>query len=69
MCNDYLDRLVEYLTIQSQKRFNARNKKYGSLKNLMNPKIIFSYQVYRNEEGITYSANLYYWYYLLLIVL
>ena len=69
MCNDYLDRLVEYLTIQSQKRFNASNKKYGSLKNLMNPKIIFSYQVYRNEEGITYSANLYYWYYLLLILL
>ena len=69
MCNDYLDRLVEYLTIQSQKRFNARNKKYDSLKNLMNPKIIFSYQVYRNEEGVPYSANIYYWYYLCLTVL
>lgn len=69
MCNDYLDRLVEYMTVQSQKRFNARNKKYHSLRNLTNSKLIFSYQVYRNEEGITYSANLYYWYYLLLILL
>ena len=54
---------------ENLKRFNTRNKKYGSLKNLMNPKIIFSYQVYRNKEGITYSANIYYWYYLCLIVL
>jgi len=69
MRNDYLDRLVEYMTVQSQKRFNARNKKYHSLRNLTNSKLIFSYQVYQNEKGVPYSANIYYWYYLCLTVL
>ena len=69
MNNNYLDRLVEYMTIQSQKRFNIRNINYGSFKNLINPKLIFSYQVYRNKEGVPYSANIYYWYLLCLMLL
>ena len=69
MSDDYLDRLVEYMTIQSQKRFNIRNVNYGSFKNLTNPKLIFSYRVYRNKEGMPYSANIYYWYYLCLTLL
>lgn len=66
MNNDYLDKLIEYMTIQAQRRFNVR---YGSLHNLTNPKLIFSYKVYRNKEGVSYSANIYYWYYLCLILI
>ena len=69
MSNSYLDRLVEYMTIQIQRRFNARNKNYGSLHNLTNPEVVFAYRVYRNKEGVSYSANIYYWYYLYLTVL
>lgn len=69
MSSEYLDRLVEYMAIGSQRRFNIKNTKYGSFYNLSNPKIIFSYQVYQNKEGVPYSANIYYWYYLCLTVL
>lgn len=69
MNNDYLDRLVEYMSTQVQKRFNVRNVNYGSLKNLKNPKVVFAYKVYRNKEGVSYSANIYYWYYLLLMLI
>lgn len=69
MSSDYLDKLVEYMTIKSQKHFNVKNTKYLSFDNLTNPGIVFSYQVYQNKEGIGYSANIYYWYYLCLIVL
>lgn len=69
MSSDYLDRLVEYMSIQAQRRFNIRNINYGSLHNLTNSEIVFSYQVYRNKEGVSYSANIYYWYYLCLTVL
>lgn len=69
MSNDYLDKLIEYMTIQAQRCFNVRNFNYGSLYNLTNSKVVFAYKVYRNKEGIGYSANIYYWYYLLLILL
>lgn len=69
MSNNYLDKLVEYISTQAQKHFNIRNVNYGSLKNLTNPEIIFTYKVYQNKKGIGYSANIYYWYYLYLIVL
>lgn len=69
MSSKYLDKLVEYMLIQVQKRFNVRNVNYGSLKNLTNPEVVFAYKVYRNKEGVSYSANIYYWYYLLLILI
>lgn len=69
MSNDYLDKLIEYMTIQAQRYFNIENINYGAFNNLTNPGIVFSYQVYRNKEGIGYSANIYYWYYLYLTVL
>lgn len=69
MSNDYLDKLVEYMSIQAQRRFNVRNVNYGSLKNLTSPEVVFAYRVYRNKEGVSYSANIYYWYYLCLTVL
>ena len=69
MNSDYLDKLIEYMTIQAQRRFNVRNINYGALYNLTNPGIVFSYKVYRNKEGVSYSANIYYWYYLCLTVL
>lgn len=46
-----------------------KNVNYGSLYNLTNPKVVFAYKVYRNKEGVSYSANIYYWYYLCLIIL
>lgn len=69
MSNNRIDKLVEYMTIQAQRRFNVRNVNYGSLYNLTNPKVVFAYKVYRNKEGVSYSANIYYWYYLCLTVL
>lgn len=69
MHSEYLDKLIEYMTIRTRRRFNIKDIEYGSFKNLRNLKLIFSYPVYQNEEGITYSANIYYWYYLCLIVL
>lgn len=69
MNNGYLDELVEYMLTQAQRRFNVRNINYGSLYNLTNPEVVFAYKVYRNKEGVPYSANIYYWYYLCLTVL
>lgn len=69
MSNDYLDELIEYMSTQVQRRFNVRNINYGSLHNLTNPEVVFAYKVYQNKEGISYSANIYYWYYLCLTVL
>lgn len=69
MSNNRLDKLVEYMSIQAQRRFNVKNINYGSLYNLTNPKVVFAYKVYQNKEGIGYSANIYYWYYLCLTVL
>lgn len=69
MSNNYLDKLVEYMSTQAQRRFNVRNVNYGSLYNLTNPRIVFAYKVYQNKERIEYSANIYYWYYLYLTVL
>lgn len=69
MSSNYLDKLIEHMTIQSQRYFNVRNVNYGSLYNLTNPKVVFAYKVYQNKEGVSYSANIYYWYYLCLIVL
>lgn len=69
MSNDYLDKLIEYMTTQTQRRFNVINVNYGSLYNLTNPKVVFAYKVYRNKEGVSYSANIYYWYYLCLTIL
>jgi len=69
MNSKHLDKLIEYMSTQAQRRFNVRNVNYGSLYNLTNSKLIFSYKVYRNKEGVSYSANVYYWYYLCLTVL
>lgn len=69
MRSNYLDKLVEYISTQAQRRFNVRNVNYGSLYNLTNPKVVFAYKVYRNKEGVLYSTNIYYWYYLCLTVL
>lgn len=69
MSNNRLDKLVEYMSIQAQRRFNVKNVNYESLYNLTNPKVVFAYKVYRNKKGVSYSANIYYWYYLYLIVL
>lgn len=60
MSNNYLDKLVEYMSIQAQRRFNVRNVNYGSLYNLTNPKVVFAYKVYKNKKGVSYSANIYY---------
>lgn len=60
MSSKYLDKLIEYMTAQAQRRFNVRNVNYGSLHNLTNPKVVFAYKVYRNKEGVSYSANIYY---------
>nr|DAG00782.1 MAG TPA: hypothetical protein [Myoviridae sp. ctJ2i1] len=57
------------MSTQAQRRFNVKNVNYGSLHNLTNPKLIFSHKVYQNKEGVSYSANIYYWYYLCLTVL
>lgn len=69
MSSDYLDKLIEYMTIQAQRHFNVINVNYGALYNLTNPKVVFTYKVYKNKEGVPYSANIYYWYYLYLTVL
>lgn len=69
MRSDYLDRLADYISLKSDKFYRDNNKKYLSFDNLNNPGIIFSYRVYCDKKGITYSANLYYWYYLFLILL
>lgn len=69
MNSKYLDKLIEYMSTQDQRRFNVRNVNYRSLHNLTNPEVIFAYKVYQNKEGVSYSANIYYWYYLCLIVL
>ena len=63
MNSNYLDELIEYMSIQAQRRFNVRNVNYGSLYNLTNPEVVFAYKVYRNKEGVSY------WYYLCLTVL
>ena len=69
MRSDYLDRLADYIALKSYKLYKDSNAKYLSFDNLTNPGIIFSYRVYQDKEGTTYSANLYYWYYLLLTLL
>ena len=69
MSNDYLDKLIEYMSTQARISFNVGNINYGSLYNLTNPEVVFAYKVYKNKEGISYSANIYYWYYLCLTVL
>ena len=69
MCSEYLDKLVEYMAIRNQRHFNIENINYSAFNNLTNPRIVFSYQVYQNKEGIRYSANIYYWYYLCLTLL
>lgn len=55
MSNNYLDKLIEYMSTQAQRRFNVRNVNYGSLYNLTNPKVVFAYKVYRNKEGVLYE--------------
>lgn len=55
MSNDYLDKLIEYMTIQAQRYFNVKNINYRSLHNLTNPGIVFAYKVYQNKEGVLYE--------------
>lgn len=69
MYSDYLDKLIKYISLKSSKCYKGNNAKYLSLDNLRTPRIVFTYKVYQNKEGIGYSANIYYWYYLCLIVL
>ena len=69
MCNDYLDKLTDYIALKSYKIYKDDSTRYFSFDNLTNPKIVFAYKVYRNKEGVSYSANIYYWYYLCLTVL
>lgn len=69
MRNDYLDKLADYIALKSDNCYKRNNAKYLSFDNLSTPEIIFSYQVYQDKEGTTYSANLYYWYYLFLMLL
>lgn len=69
MSSKYLDKLIEYMTIKSQRHFNIENINYGAFNNLTNPGIVFAYKTYQNKEGVPYSANIYYWYYLCLTVL
>lgn len=69
MRSDYLDRLADYIALKSDNCYKGNNTKYLSFDNLSTPEIIFSYRVYQDKKGTTYSANLYYWYYLLLTLL
>jgi hypothetical protein len=69
MYSDYLDKLIKYMSLKSSECHKGNNAKYLSLNNLRTPRIVFTYKVYQNKEGIEYSANIYYWYYLLLTVL
>jgi len=69
MRSDYLDRLADYIALKSDNCYKGNNTKYLSLNNLRTPRIVFAYKVYQDKEGTTYSANLYYWYYLLLTLL
>lgn len=69
MRSDYLDRLADYIALKSDRFYKNNNTKYLSFDNLNTPKIVFSYRVYQDKKGTTYSANLYYWYYLFLILL
>ena len=69
MCSDYLDKLIKYISLKSSECYKGNNAKYLSLNNLRTPRIVFAYRVYQNKEEIGYSANIYYWYYLLLTVL
>lgn len=69
MSSDYLDRLVDYIALKSDNCYKENNTKYLSFDNLNTPEIIFSYRVYQDKKETTYSANLYYWYYLLLTLL
>lgn len=55
MNSKYLDKLIEYMTIQAQRRFNVKNVNYGSLYNLTNPKVVFAYKVYQNKEEVLYE--------------
>lgn len=69
MHSDYLDNLIKYISLKSSECYKDNNAKYLSLNNLRTPRIVFAYKVYQNKEGIEYSANIYYWYYLCLTVL
>lgn len=69
MYSDYLDKLIKYISLKSSEYYKGNNAKYLSLNNLRTPRIVFAYKVYQNKEGIGYSANIYYWYYLYLTVL
>lgn len=69
MYSDYLDKLIKYISLKSSEYYKGNNAKYFSLNNLRTPRIVFAYKVYQNKEGIGYSANIYYWYYLYLTVL
>lgn len=69
MNSKYLDKLIEYIALKSDNYYKGNNAKYLSFDNLSTPEIIFSYRVYQDKEGTTYSANLYYWYYLLLMLI
>ena len=57
------------MLLKSSECHKGNNAKYLSLNNLTNPKVVFAYKVYQNKEGLLYSANIYYWYYLCLTVL
>jgi hypothetical protein len=65
----YTDKLVKYMSLKNDQYYKDGNTKYLSLNNLNNPKAIFSYKAYQDQEGIAYSANIYYWYYLCLILI
>lgn len=65
----YIDKLIKYISLKNDKYYEGGNTKYLSLNNLNNPKAIFSYKAYQDQEGIAYSANIYYWYYLCLILI
>lgn len=69
MRSDYLDKLIKYISLKSSEYYKGNNAKYLSFNNLRTPRIVFAYKVYQNKERIGYSANIYYWYYLYLIVL
>lgn len=69
MHSDYLDNLIKYISLKSSECYKGNNAKYLSLNNLRTPRIVFAYKVYQSKEGIGYSANIYYWYYLCLTVL
>ena len=69
MCSDYLNKLIKYLSLKSGECYKGGNAKYLSFNNLSVPRLVFSYNVYQNKEGIAYSANIYYWYYLCLMLI